>query len=290
MAADDAAVTGIRNVLVDSGQAFRVVSGEGLLDNAPRLDQGERIGSPSTGFWDMAVDPLDGTTLCAKGLPGAICALGIGEAGAVLPAPDMYMWKLMAGPDCPAEAVHPQAKARDVLRQLAESRKVSVSSLTVSMLKRRRHAALEDEVRSTGANVRLLAHGDLMPALWVCTPGSGVDLHLGTGGAPEGVVSAMILKAMGGQMAARLLPQSETEREAMKSSDLTGWPVEALCLNEIVRSHTVVAIASVTGTPSLAPVTQAGGGLRVEAETWSSLANAEERLLRHSVDQDATED
>lgn len=288
-AADGAAVAAMRHVLAASGDGFRVVSGEGLLDQAPRFDQGEQIGAGSA-TWDMAVDPLDGTSLCASNTPGAICALGVAPQGSLLPAPDMYMWKLMAGPDCPVETIHPDAAIGDVLHALASERGQKVEQLTVSLLNRKRHSAIRQQIEALGARVRLLEQGDLLPAQWVCTPGSGVDLHIGIGGGPEGVISAMILKAMGGRMAARLLPQSDQERDVLASATMAGWNFDSLTLSDIVRDEAVVAIASVTGTDTLRPVTQDGSALTVEALSWSSLAPLSERQTFHRSQQDAAQE
>jgi fructose-1,6-bisphosphatase/sedoheptulose 1,7-bisphosphatase-like protein len=288
-AADGAAVAAMRRVLAASGDGFRVVSGEGLLDQAPRFDQGEQIGE-GTARWDMAVDPLDGTSLCASNLPGAICALGVARQGSILPAPDMYMWKLMAGPDCPAQAIHPGAEIGNALRSLAEVKGCPVQELTVSMLDRKRHWSLMEQVRAAGAGLRLIDQGDLLAAEWVCRPGSGVDLHVGIGGAPEGVISAMILKALGGHMAARLIPQSEGESKLLSRGELARWPTDNLTLQDIVREDAVVAVASVTGTDSLAAVMSANGGLSVEAQTWSTMVPADQRQLAHRSQQDATQD
>jgi fructose-1,6-bisphosphatase II / sedoheptulose-1,7-bisphosphatase len=285
-AADAAAVDAVREVLLASGHGFRVVSGEGLLDQAPRFDQGEHIGSNASAVWDMAIDPLDGTSLCAADLPGAICALGIAEAGTLLPAPDMYMWKLMAGPDCPAAAIRPDASISQALAALANARGTTPDRLTVSMLDRKRHATIREEVERVGAGLRLIDQGDLLAAHWVCSPHSGVDLHIGIGGAPEGVISAMILKALGGQMAARLLPRNDGERQMLASADLTGRSVDALSLDDIVAGNAIVAIASVTGTDCLAPVLPFEGELSVEAQTWSTLAAKERAEELHRLQED----
>lgn len=289
-AADAAAVDAVRQVLIASGHGFRVVSGEGLLDQAPRFDQGEEIGQGGDRTWDMAIDPLDGTTLCAAGLPGAVCAMGVAEAGTLLAAPDMYMWKLMTGPDCPTAVIRADAGITEVLGALAAARGIAMRDLTVSMLDRKRHAAIRAEVEAIGAGVRLIADGDLLAAQWVCTPDSGVDVHIGIGGAPEGVISAMILKALGGQMAARLLPRDEDERRLLEAVQLQGRPINALGLDDIVTGNAIVAVASVTGTDCLAPVKPDGAGLAVEAYTWSTLAPAGKREEMHRLYENVSDD
>lgn len=270
--ADQAAVTAIRNALLASGESFVVVSGEGLLDEAPRLDQGERIGAQSACSWDVAVDPLDGTSLCAMGKPGAVCAIGIGDPGTLLAAPDSYMWKAMVGPGISADKIHPDNSVTGMIQAIARARGKTVNELTVSVLERARHRVLIEEVRSAGASVKLLEHGDLLPAQWVCqSDTSGVDLHIGTGGAPEGVLSAIILKALGGQMTARFMPQDDDEAMRLAASGIAGSHSEALVLDQIVGSNAMVAIASVTGTLTLAAPRLANGNLKVAAEAFSTL-------------------
>ena len=286
IAADQAAVTAIRTALLESGMGFLVVSGEGLLDEAPRLDQGERIGTGLTETWDVAVDPLDGTALCADGKPGAVCAIGIGDEGTLLAAPDGYMWKAMVGPGIAAEIIHPDNPVGDMLREISRVRGKAVHDLTVSLLDRPRHAGLMEDIKRAGASVRLLEQGDLLPAQWVCqSETSGVDLHIGTGGAPEGVLSAIILKALGGQMTARLMPQDDSEARQLAQSGIAGCDIQALTLDQIVGGNAVLALASVTGTLNLPAPRPVEGLLEVAAEAFSTLNGAGTRGMQLALEQ-----
>lgn len=211
-AVDAAAVEGMRGMFDDLDIDGTVVIGEGEMDEAPMLYIGEQIGRRQDGDLpvDIAVDPVDGTELVAKGLENAIAVVAVAPRGMLFHAPDMYMYKIAAGPKA-KDAVHMDLPIAVNLRRLAKALDKDVSELTVSVLDRPRHAEIIREIRETGARIKLFAAGDIQAAIAPCMPHSGVDLLIGSGGAPEGVIAAVAIKALGGVFQARLDPHSEEE-------------------------------------------------------------------------------
>ncbi|ERJ79791.1 fructose-1,6-bisphosphatase, class II [Peptostreptococcaceae bacterium oral taxon 113 str. W5053] len=211
-AVDEAAVEGMREMFDDLDIDGIVVIGEGEMDEAPMLYIGEQIGKAGENSVkvDIAVDPVDGTELVAKGLENAIAVVAVAPRGDLFHAPDMYMHKLAAGPKA-KDAVHMDLPIEVNLRRLAKALNKEVSELTVSMLDRPRHAELIRRVRATGARIKLFRAGDIAAAIATCYKDSGVDLLIGSGGAPEGVIAAVAIKALGGVFQARLDPHTEEE-------------------------------------------------------------------------------
>jgi fructose-1,6-bisphosphatase II / sedoheptulose-1,7-bisphosphatase len=272
IAADAAAVSAMRRQLRSSPLRFTVAIGEGELDRAPAFARGEEIGSSAGDGWDLAVDPLEGTTLCAKGLPGALTVMAAAPRGALLSAPDGYMRKVIVGPACPAQLVHVDAPVAELLRACAAAAHKPLPEVVVCVLDRPRNAATIDEVRRAGARLHLIADGDVPAALWVCRPDDfGVDLYLGIGGAPEGVLSAAAVQCLGGQMSARLEPEDGDDRARLVSAGVADID-KALTLGELVGNDVAFAMASVTGSPGLRPATRAGERIEVEGFVWNSLA------------------
>jgi fructose-1,6-bisphosphatase II len=212
--ADGAAVRAMREMLSTVSMDGIVVIGEGEKDEAPWLYNGEEIGDGSDPAVDVAVDPVEGTTLVALGQGNAISVIAVAERGAMFdPGPCVYMEKIAVGPDG-AGSIDITATATQNLRWLAKAKRESVRDLTAVILDRERHTDLIAEVRAAGARVRLIAHGDVYGAISTAWPESGNDILFGIGGTPEGVIAAAAFRCMGGEMQGRLWPRSDDERRA----------------------------------------------------------------------------
>ncbi len=212
---DQAAVDAMRPVLGSVRMNGVVVIGEGEKDEAPMLYNGEQVGDGSGGEWDIAVDPVDGTTLTAKSLPDAVSVLGVAPRGTMFsPGPAVYMQKLVVAAEV-ADQVDLDAPIGDTLAKIARATDKHVSELTVCVLDRPRHAELVTAIRAAGARIRFILDGDVAGAIMAVTPGTGVDLLVGTGGTPEGVLAACALRCMGGEMFGRLIARDDAERRAI---------------------------------------------------------------------------
>ncbi len=213
-AADKAAVDAMRKELGRVHIRGRVVIGEGEMDEAPMLYIGEEVGIGDGPEVDIAVDPLEGTTICAKSMPNALAVLAIAERGGLLHAPDMYMNKIAIGPGYPDGVVDLDAPAADNLNALAKAKGVPINEITACILDRPRHAELIKAVRDAGASVQLIPDGDIAGVIWTTdSQHTGIDIYLGSGGAPEGVLAAAALRCIGGQIQGRLMPLKDEERE-----------------------------------------------------------------------------
>jgi len=211
---DQAAVDAMRPVLGSVGMRGVVVIGEGEKDEAPMLFNGEHVGNGSEPDVDIAVDPVDGTTAAAKGLPDAVAVVGLSERGTMFdPGPCVYMHKLVV-PAAAADAIDPAAPAADILTAVARALGRRHGELTVAVLDRPRHADMVAQIRAAGVAIRFLLDGDVAGAIAVGQPGSGVDVLMGIGGTPEAVIAACALRCGGGAMFGRLYPRSEEERAA----------------------------------------------------------------------------
>jgi len=223
MAADQAAVDAMRRMLNALPIHGTVVIGEGERDAAPMLYIGEEVGDPAGPRFDIALDPLEGTTLCAKDQPNAITAIALAEPGTLLNAPDVYMDKIAIGRGYPEDTVHLDAPPAENISRLAAAKGVAVGEITACVLDRPRHAKLIEAIRATGAAVRLITDGDIAGVVDATNPhDTGVDIYLGVGGAPEGVLAAAALKCLGGVMQGRLLlddPDSRRRAGEMGISD-----------------------------------------------------------------------
>jgi fructose-1,6-bisphosphatase II len=212
--ADGAAVDAMRIVLQTVPMDGVVVIGEGEKDHAPMLYNGERIGDGTPPECDIAVDPIDGTTLTALGRGNALAVIAVSERGSMFnPGPCVYMEKIAVGPDGRG-AIDITATATQNLRWLAKAKGESVRDLTAIILDRDRHKDLIDEVRATGARIRLISDGDIYGAIATAWPDAGADILLGIGGTPEGVIAAAALKCMGGEIQGRLYARDEDERQS----------------------------------------------------------------------------
>ncbi|GAA1361317.1 MULTISPECIES: class II fructose-bisphosphatase [Catellatospora] len=210
---DGAAVDAMRKLINSLPMTGTVVIGEGEKDNAPMLFNGERVGDGTGPEVDVAVDPIDGTTLMSKGMPNALAVLAVAERGAMFdPSAVFYMEKLVVGPEA-ADVIDITAGWTENLRRIAKAKRVRVSDLTVCILDRPRHADLIREVRDAGARINFISDGDIAGAIYAARDQSDVDVLMGIGGTPEGITAACALKCLGGAMQARLWPQDAAERE-----------------------------------------------------------------------------
>lgn len=242
-AADQAAVDAMRaafdNIYIDG----IVVIGEGELDEAPMLYIGEQIGRGGEVQVDVAVDPVEGTELVAKGLPNSIAVVAIAPRGSLLHAPDMYMDKLAVGPKA-AGKIDITKPPTENLKAVADALEKHVCDLTVVILDRPRHDKIIEEIRETGARIKLITAGDVAPAIATGFAGSGVDILMGIGGAPEGVLAAAALKCVGGEMQARLWPENEEEvkraQEMMGTDDVR----RVLYMDDLVKGEDAIFAAT----------------------------------------------
>lgn len=210
---DGAAVDAMRKLINSLPMTGTVVIGEGEKDNAPMLFNGERVGDGTGPEVDVAVDPIDGTTLMSKGMPNALAVLAVAERGAMFdPSAVFYMEKLVVGPEA-ADVIDITAGWTENLRRIAKAKRVRVSDLTVCILDRPRHADLVREVRDAGARINFISDGDIAGAIYAARDQSDVDVLMGIGGTPEGITAACALKCLGGAMQGRLWPTDDAERE-----------------------------------------------------------------------------
>jgi fructose-1,6-bisphosphatase II / sedoheptulose-1,7-bisphosphatase len=211
---DQAAVDAMRRELSGLAIEGTVVIGEGEMDEAPMLFIGEKVGTGSGPKVDIAVDPLEGTTLCAKNMPGAIATLAIAQTGTLLHAPDIYMDKIAVGPGYPKNVVDLDGPAAENILNLAKAKGVKPEAITAMVLDRPRHADLIGAVRKAGAAVSLISDGDVAGVIHFADPDkTGIDIYLGIGGAPEGVLAAAALRCIGGQMQTRLVLEARARRQ-----------------------------------------------------------------------------
>ena len=248
-AADKAAVDAMRRELGRVSIAGTVVIGEGEMDEAPMLYIGEKVGSGDGPEVDIAVDPLEGTTICAKAMPNALAVLAISERGGLLHAPDMYMNKIAVGPGYPDDIVDLDASPADNLSALAKAKGVPIHEIMACILDRPRHAELIRAVRETGAGVQLIPDGDIAGVIWTTDPlETGIDIYMGSGGAPEGVLAAAALRCIGGQIQGRLMPMKDEERvraAKMGISDINKkFRLEDMASADVVFSATGVTDGS----------------------------------------------
>jgi fructose-1,6-bisphosphatase II len=234
-AADQAAVDAMRHMLTTVSMDGTVVIGEGEKDEAPMLFNGERIGNGEPPAVDIAVDPLEGTTLTAKGMPSALSVIAMADRGSMFdPGPIVYMEKLAGGSDI-AGLLDLDRSIADVIGAVARKRRKAVGDVTVVVLDRERHQEGIKEIRDAGARVRLISDGDVSAALLAVSERSPVDLLWGVGGTPEGVISAAAIKCIGGQLIGRLWPRNDEERQAALDG---GYDLERqLTVDDLIRSE-----------------------------------------------------
>ena len=240
-AADGLAVDAMRQAFDSVRISGTVVIGEGEIDEAPMLYIGEHVGAGGPEV-DIAVDPIEGTNLIAKGQNGAIAVMAIAEKGGLLHAPDMYMEKLCVGPRG-AGAIDITKSLTENIKNVAAKMNRNVDEITLVILDRERHHGLMKEARDLGARIMLISDGDVNPAMECCIEGSGVHMVVGTGGAPEGVLAAAALKCVGGDMQARLKPETEEEIRRCHEMGITDVN-QVLTLDDLVRTDDVIFAAT----------------------------------------------
>lgn len=235
--ADQAAVDAMRYVLGRIDMDGIVVIGEGAKDEAPMLYVGERVGSGTEPLVDIAVDPIDGTTLLSRGMPNAIAVVAISDRGSLFASPDiMYMEKIAVGPMA-AGVIDVTDTVENNLARIAAAQRMGIPDLTVVILDRPRHEKLIKDVRATGARIKMISDGDVAGAVMAAMPDTGVDVLIGIGGAPEAVIAACAIKCIGGDMQCRLWPRNDEERRIAKEQniDLT----RVLSVDDLVSSDNV---------------------------------------------------
>jgi fructose-1,6-bisphosphatase II / sedoheptulose-1,7-bisphosphatase len=245
-AADQAAVDAMRRELNRLPIDGTVVIGEGERDEAPMLFIGERVGNRNGPRVDIAVDPLEGTTLCAKDMPGSIAVMAMAEGGTLLAAPDVYMQKIAIGPGYAKGVVDLDASPEENIRNLAKAKGVKPSELTALVLDRPRHTELIAGIRRTGAGVRLITDGDVAGVIFTTMPErTGIDIYLGIGAAPEGVLAAGALRCIGGQMQGRLILDTDEKRSRALQMGVKD-PNKKYDMSEMASGDVVVAATGVT--------------------------------------------
>lgn len=257
-AADQAAVDHMRralNVLPIDGT---VVIGEGERDEAPMLFIGEKVGQGGPKV-DIALDPLEGTTITAKGAPNALAVIAMAEAGGFLNAPDVYMDKIAVGGGLPANLVDLDASPVENLKALAKAKDVEVADIVACILDRPRHAELIAKVREAGARIMLISDGDVSGVIATANPDSGVDIYMGSGGAPEGVLAAAALRCIGGQIQGRLLFRNDDERGRAKRMGIADFN-RKYSTTDLAKGDVMFAATGVTDGSMLKGVRRFHGG------------------------------
>lgn len=277
-AADARAVQAMRQAFDRVPVRGTVVIGEGERDEAPMLYIGEQVGPADNDLLqvDIAVDPLEGTNLCAEGGPGALAVLAVAERGNLLNAPDTYMEKIATGPEGHG-VVSLQKTPTENVHALAEVRGCKVSEITVVVLERDRHNDLISELRGAGARVFLISDGDVAPAVATCMPESSIDMVYGTGGAPEGVLAAAALHCMGGCFKGRLRFRNDGERERAIKMGMKD-PDAYLELSDLVRGDVIFCATGVTSGPMLKGVRRIGNRLHLQTLTMRSTTGTIRRV------------
>lgn len=242
LAADDAATTGMRALFDTVAINGTVVIGEGEMDEAPMLYIGEKVGTGTAPELDIAVDPLEGTNLVAKGLPNALAVVAAARRGCLLHAPDMYMDKIAVGPRA-AGRVSLDAPVSENLRAVADALDKPVSDVTVIILDRPRHQRIIEQVRQAGARIKLISDGDVSAAVATALEETGIDLMLGIGGAPEGVLAAAALRCLGGELQGRLHPENQEQLERARRMGLDD-PMRLLTMEDLVSGDEVIFAAT----------------------------------------------
>ena len=272
--ADQAAVDAMRTTLNSLAIEGTVVIGEGERDEAPMLYIGEKVGGGGPKI-DIALDPLEGTTITAKGLPNALAVMAMAEHGGFLNAPDVYMDKIAVGGGLPEGIVDLDKKPAQNLADLAKAKKVDVADLVVCILDRPRHADLIAKVREAGARIMLIGDGDVSGVIATSTGDSGIDIYMGSGGAPEGVLAAAALRAIGGQMQGRLLFRNEDEKSRARKWGITDLN-RKYSMTDMAKGDVMFAATGVTSGSMLKGVRRFSNG----AETHSIVMRSKTGTVR----------
>jgi len=263
-AADQAAVDAMRTALNELDIDGTIVIGEGERDEAPMLYIGEKVGTGRGPKIDIALDPLEGTTLTAKGGPNALAVIAFAESGNFLHAPDTYMEKIAVGGGLPEGIIDLDKTAGENLRAIADAKGLPVNQVTACVLDRPRHAEIIASIRETGARIMLISDGDVAGVMATANPETGVDMYVGTGGAPEGVLAASALRCIGGQMQGRLVFRNEDEKARAIKWGVTDFG-KVYNLEELASGSVIFAASGVTDGSMLKGVRHIGD--RVYTET-----------------------
>jgi fructose-1,6-bisphosphatase II / sedoheptulose-1,7-bisphosphatase len=278
MAADRAAVDAMHEELARLPVRGRIVIGEGEDEESARLYVGEEIGAAAGPHVELAVAPLEGQTLCAKDMPGSIAIAAAAASGALLHAPDSYMDKIAIGPGYPEGLVDLDRDPADNVRALAEAKGVLPGEVTVCILDRPRHAEIVSKCRKAGACVRLISDGDVAGIVFVTDPAeTGVDMYLGRGGAPEGVLAAAVLRCAGGQMQGRLVLESAEQRARAARHGLTDAR-KKYGVADMVTGDVVVCVTGVTDGPLVDGVAFGKGVIKTETLVYRSATGTIRRI------------
>ena len=277
-AADQAAVNAMRDQLNLLDIAGVVVIGEGERDEAPMLYIGEEVGSGQGPAVDIALDPLEGTTLTAKDMPNALTVIAMAPRGTLLHAPDVYMDKLAIGPGYPVDTVTLDMTPVERVQALARARGCAPADITVCVLERPRHEDMIRDVRSTGAAIRLITDGDVAGVIHCAeAEKTGIDMYMGTGGAPEGVLAAAALKCMGGQIYGRLLFRNDDERARAARAGVTDLN-RVYTLHELVTADVIFAATGVTQGSILNGIRREPGWVTMETILMRSKTGSVRRI------------
>src|ERR1700719_2691431 len=278
-AADQAAVDAMRREMNNLSIAGTIVIGEGERDEAPMLFLGEKVGSGNGPRVDIAVDPLEGTTLCAKNMPGAIATMAMAEGGTLLNAPDVYMEKIAIGPGYQKGVVDLDAPAEENIRALAKAKGVKPEEITALILDRPRHADLIAAVRKVGAAVRFITDGDVAGVIHTADPeATGIDIYIGVGGAPEGVLAAAAVACLGGQMQGRLVLDTDEKRERAARMGIKD-PRKKYRVEDMVRGDCLFAATGVTDGRMLRGVRFGHGIIETETVVMRSASGTVRRIV-----------
>ncbi len=256
--ADGAAVEAMRKAFDTVAIAGTVVIGEGEMDEAPMLYIGEKVGMGGPAM-DIAVDPLEGTSITAKGGANSIATVALADHGNFLHAPDIYMDKIAVGGGLPDDIVSLDFSIAENLRNLARAKQRDISDIMVCMLDRERHEEIIAKIREAGARITLIGDGDVAGVIAASQPDTGIDMYLGSGGAPEGVLSAAALRCIGGQMQGRLLFEDDAQIERAKTMGITD-PNRIYTISEMAKGDVMFAATGVTTGPMLRGVHRSGRG------------------------------
>ena len=276
-AADQAAVNAMRTQLNMLDIAGVVVIGEGERDEAPMLYIGEEVGTGNGPGVDIALDPLEGTTLTAKDMPNAITVIAMGPRGSMLHAPDVYMDKLAIGPGYAEGVVSLDMSPAERVQALAAAKGCECEDITVCVLERPRHDRIIEGIRSTGASIRLITDGDVAGVMHCADPGTGIDMYMGEGGAPEGVLAAAALKCMGGQIFGQLLFRNDDERGRAAKAGITDLN-RVYARDDMVTQDVIFAATGVTDGSLLPAVHREPGWLTCETLLMRSRTGSVRRM------------
>ena len=278
-AADQAAVNAMRDQLNKLDISGFVVIGEGERDKAPMLYIGEEVGTGKGPGVDIALDPLEGTTLTAKDMPNALTVIAMGPRGSMLHAPDVYMEKLAIGPGYNTDTVNLEMSPRDRIISLAKAKKCNTKDITVCVLDRPRHQNIIEDVRATGAAIRLITDGDVAGVMHCAEPDTtGIDIYMGIGGAPEGVLAAAALKCMGGQIYGRLIFRNEGEKARATKAGITNFD-RIYSKDEMVTQDVIFAATGVTGGSLLPAIKREVGFITTETILMRSKTGSIRRMI-----------